>query len=105
MPLTEHIAELRVRLTRSVLAIVLASILSAFFYDQLFDLVVAPFDTIKEQYEREGATVLRHRPGLIAAAVAPDLERPDLRDAVLDVVEGILEDVELAVPASDALAF
>ena len=57
MPLAEHIGELRVRLTRSVIAIVLASILSAFFYDQLFDLVVRPFDTIKEQYEREGATV------------------------------------------------
>jgi sec-independent protein translocase protein TatC len=57
MPLAAHLGELRVRLTRSVLAIVAASIVAAFFYDQLFELVTAPFDTIREQYEREGATV------------------------------------------------
>jgi sec-independent protein translocase protein TatC len=57
MPLTSHLGELRVRLTRSVLAIVAASIVAAFFYDQLFDLVTSPFDQIREEYAREGATV------------------------------------------------
>jgi len=52
-----HLGELRVRLTRAVLSVVLASIVAAFFYDQLFHLVTAPFTTIKEQYAREGATV------------------------------------------------
>jgi sec-independent protein translocase protein TatC len=57
MPLTSHLGELRVRLTRSVLAVVAGSVLAAFFYDQLFDLVTNPFDQIREQYAREGATV------------------------------------------------
>ena len=57
MPLAAHLAELRIRLTRSVVAIVVASIVAAFFYDQLFDLVVSPFDSIAEQYKREGANV------------------------------------------------
>ena len=57
MPLAAHLAELRIRLTRSVVAIVAASIVAAFFYDQLFDLVVSPFDSIAEQYKREGANV------------------------------------------------
>ena len=38
MSLTEHLRELRIRLVRSVLAIVVCTIVAAFFYDQLFDL-------------------------------------------------------------------
>lgn len=57
MPLAAHLGELRVRLTRSVLAVLAASILAAFFYDQLFDLITAPFQQISEEYEKEGATV------------------------------------------------
>lgn len=57
MPLVAHLRELQVRLTRSVLAIVIASVGAAFFYSALFDLVVAPFDTISERYAAEGATV------------------------------------------------
>lgn len=57
MPLASHLRELQVRLTRSVLAIVVGSVAAAFFYDQLFELVTAPFNTIKERYAREGATV------------------------------------------------
>src|SRR5688500_19541133 len=36
--------------------------------------------------------------------MSPHLERAHLRDAVLDVVERILEDVELPVPARHSLA-
>ncbi len=44
MSLTEHLRELRVRLVRSVLAIVVCSIAAAFFYKTyLFDFVIAPF--------------------------------------------------------------
>jgi sec-independent protein translocase protein TatC len=54
MPLTSHLRELRVRLTRGVLAIVLASVFSAFFYKELFDLVTNPFYEIAEEYEAKG---------------------------------------------------
>ncbi len=50
MSLTEHLRELRVRLVRSVLAIVVATIGAAFFYSELFTLLTAPIDSIKEQY-------------------------------------------------------
>jgi len=50
MPLTEHLRELRIRLVRSVLAIVACTILAAFFYDQLFDFVVDPFYAIGESH-------------------------------------------------------
>ena len=58
MPLTAHLSELRVRLTRSVLAVLLASVVAAFFYDQLFELVTAPFSRISDQYAEQGATVV-----------------------------------------------
>jgi sec-independent protein translocase protein TatC len=54
MPLTSHLRELRVRLTRGVLAIVAASLVSAFFYGELFDLVTNPFYEIADEYEAKG---------------------------------------------------
>jgi len=57
MPLVAHLRELQVRLTRAVLAIVVASIGAAFFYSELFDLVVGPFDTISQEYAGKGANV------------------------------------------------
>jgi sec-independent protein translocase protein TatC len=50
MPLTEHLRELRIRLVRSVLAIIACTIVAAFFYDKLFDFVVQPFYAIGEQH-------------------------------------------------------
>ena len=50
MSLTDHLRELRVRLVRSVLAIVVCTILAAFFYDQLFNFVVDPFYKIGEEH-------------------------------------------------------
>jgi sec-independent protein translocase protein TatC len=50
MSLTDHLRELRVRLVRSVLAIVVCSIAAAFYYDQLFDIVVEPFYKIGEEH-------------------------------------------------------
>ena len=54
MPLTSHLRELQRRLTRAVLAIVVASVVAAFFYEALFDLVTDPFNEIAEDYERRG---------------------------------------------------
>lgn len=54
MPLAAHLRELRVRLTRGVLAILVASVAAAFFYGQLFDLVTNPFYAIAEDYEARG---------------------------------------------------
>ena len=59
MPLTDHLRELQRRLTRAVLAIVVASIVAAFFYDALFDLVTDPFNEIAE--DRESRLVILTR--------------------------------------------
>lgn len=54
MPLVGHLRELRRRLTRAVLAILMGAVASAFFYDQLFDLITGPFDSIVEEYRAKG---------------------------------------------------
>lgn len=46
MTLVEHLRELRNRLIKSVIAIVVATIVSFFFYDQLFELLTKPFTTV-----------------------------------------------------------
>jgi sec-independent protein translocase protein TatC len=50
MPLMEHLGELRSRLTKSVLALVVCSVGAFFFYSELFGFVTAPFDAIAEDY-------------------------------------------------------
>lgn len=64
MPLTEHLRELRIRLVRSVLAIVIASIGAAFFYHQLFDLVTAPFDSVADDLRAKGYRVILNFKGV-----------------------------------------
>jgi len=54
MPLTSHLRELRVRLSRAVVAILLASVAAAFFYKPLFDLVTDPFYSIADEYKAKG---------------------------------------------------
>lgn len=53
MPLLEHLRELRSRLFKAVLAIVVAAIGSAVFYDELFDLLANPFFDTVERLEEE----------------------------------------------------
>lgn len=49
MPLREHLRELRSRLVKGILAILVASIVAFFFYDQLFNLLKKPYtDGIQE---------------------------------------------------------
>lgn len=47
MTLFEHLAELRYRLVIAVLWVVLAMIVSAFFYQPLYEILLAPFETAK----------------------------------------------------------
>src|SRR3954447_13285850 len=48
MALVDHFRELRARLLKSVLAIVVATIASFFFYDQLLVLVTGPYNNAKD---------------------------------------------------------
>ncbi|MDP9393776.1 MAG: twin-arginine translocase subunit TatC [Actinomycetota bacterium] len=57
MPLLDHLRELRTRLFRAVLAVVVATIVCAFFYGDLFRLIHEPFQQIREYYESRGGTV------------------------------------------------
>ena len=50
MSLTEHLRELRIRVVRSVLAILVCALVAGFFYNQLFNLIVAPFNQVAEKY-------------------------------------------------------
>lgn len=52
MPLAAHLRELRDRLLKSILAVVAGMIVAAFFYDQLFDLLVGPWkDAVRTLHE------------------------------------------------------
>jgi sec-independent protein translocase protein TatC len=57
MPLVDHLRELRRRLTRAVLAILIGALIAGFFYHQLFDFVIAPFNDMADRYKAEGANV------------------------------------------------
>jgi sec-independent protein translocase protein TatC len=57
MPLVEHLRELRRRLTRAVLAVVIGGLIAALFYKQLFDFVTGPFDAIKDDPKYQGGNV------------------------------------------------
>jgi sec-independent protein translocase protein TatC len=54
MALSDHLRELRARLLRSVLVVVVAFSVALFFYDQLLDLVLIPYNDARE---RLGASV------------------------------------------------
>ncbi len=55
--------------------------------------------------EGKGIAVPAHRVHRITQAVPPYLQRAELGNAILDVVERVQEDVQLPVPASHALLF
>ncbi|RJK93172.1 twin-arginine translocase subunit TatC [Vallicoccus soli] len=64
MPLMEHLRELRRRLTRAVLAFAVVTVACFFFYSELFALIAGPFNTIKDQYAEQGATVTLNFQGI-----------------------------------------
>ena len=49
MALTDHLRELRARLMRVVLVLVIGLIVSLFFYDQLFEIIYRPYQIAREQ--------------------------------------------------------
>jgi sec-independent protein translocase protein TatC len=57
MPLMSHLRELRRRVTIAVLAVLAATIVAFFFYDQLFRFVTAPFEEIRTEYAARGGNV------------------------------------------------
>ncbi|HEX5563010.1 MAG TPA: twin-arginine translocase subunit TatC [Nocardioidaceae bacterium] len=57
MALVDHLRELRARLLRSVLVLVVALIVALFFYNQLLDIVYYPYGIAKEQLKGKVDTV------------------------------------------------
>jgi sec-independent protein translocase protein TatC len=57
MALADHLRELRARLMRSVLALVVALVVSLFFYDQLFDIIYRPYAIAREQLKGQVNTL------------------------------------------------
>ncbi|MFD1827860.1 MULTISPECIES: twin-arginine translocase subunit TatC [Mumia] len=57
MPLAEHLRELRDRLLKAVLAIVAGTVLAAFFYDQLLELLTGPWERAIENLRDSGHPV------------------------------------------------
>jgi sec-independent protein translocase protein TatC len=51
MALVDHLRELRARLLRCVLALVVALIVALFFYDQLFEIIYRPYQIAREQLQ------------------------------------------------------
>jgi sec-independent protein translocase protein TatC len=58
MALVDHFRELRARLMKSVLALVVATIASFFVYDQLLELVTGPFNDARDMLGSDTKTVI-----------------------------------------------
>jgi sec-independent protein translocase protein TatC len=58
MALADHFRELRARLMKSVLALVVATIASFFFYNQLLHLVTGPFNDARDRLGSDTNTVI-----------------------------------------------
>lgn len=54
MPLIEHLRELRTRLVKSFLAILIGTVVSWFFYDQILEFLTHPYNDIKPLLEERG---------------------------------------------------
>jgi sec-independent protein translocase protein TatC len=66
MALADHLRELRARLIRSVLCLVVGFAVALFFYDQLLHLVLAPYNHAREQLGHETQTT-----AYVAGATGP----------------------------------
>lgn len=58
MALTDHFRELRARLMRSVLALLVATIASFFFYDQLLEIVTGPYNQARDMLDSKTTSVI-----------------------------------------------
>lgn len=57
MPLVEHLRELRTRVWRAALAIVLATVVAWAFYEPIFNIIRHPFDNVIDEAKANGRTV------------------------------------------------
>ena len=57
MPLMEHLRELRSRLFKSLIAIVIGALIGWFFYEPIFDFIVAPLKQVASDLAERGLTV------------------------------------------------
>lgn len=57
MPLTEHLRELRSRLVKAGIAIAIGMVVGWIYYEQIFDWLSRPFNSVVEQARAEGRTV------------------------------------------------
>jgi sec-independent protein translocase protein TatC len=83
MTLTEHLAELRVRIIRAALAIVVGAIVILAFYDQVLDLILQPYANLCE----------RRGPEFCGTSVGDDGE---VRLFILDPLEGLSTRLKIA---------
>ena len=67
MTLVEHLRELRNRIFKAALAIGLGAIVGWIYYDQLFAILIHPFDQILAQAQEEGRTVVLALTGITDA--------------------------------------
>ena len=58
MSLADHFRELRARLMKSVLALVVATIISFFIYDQLLELITGPYNEARDRLGSETDTII-----------------------------------------------
>jgi sec-independent protein translocase protein TatC len=57
MPLMEHLRELRSRIFKSFLAILVGSVFGWIYFDQIFDFMIAPLKSAKADLEAQGLTI------------------------------------------------
>lgn len=57
MALADHLRELRARLLRSVLVLVIALAIALYFYDQLFEVIYRPYDIARHQLQGKVSTL------------------------------------------------
>ncbi len=76
MSLTEHLAELRTRIVRTALAVLLGMIVVMAFYDQVLNFLVGPYQRLCESRE----------PGYCGTSIGPDGE---VNLFALDPIEGL----------------
>jgi sec-independent protein translocase protein TatC len=82
MPLVEHLRELRSRLFKAVVAVVLCSIAAAFFYNPILDFLTEPFQTVVADLAR--------REGLEAELTMTSVSAPLTLALKVSLVTGIV---------------
>jgi sec-independent protein translocase protein TatC len=67
MPLMDHLRELRSRIFKALLAVVIAGVISWIYYEQIFDFIVGPIEDVKDKLEAQGTEVDLILTGVTAA--------------------------------------